>query len=142
MRELSPRHDHECKRCRAPVQIDLDAFGLETTDMRNAEVGQVLSHVEPIHECKHFVGAWNHLGREVLPALLLWASSNALNCNHRRDDRDAQGRDDSLHDRPHASDSLRPRFASDISRRDSYRPVTAFAASVTNLQGRMPKLTE
>lgn len=142
MRELSPRHDHECKRCRVAVQIDLDASGLEATDVRNAEVGQVLSHVEPIHECQHFARAWNHLGREVLPTWLLGAPPYALNCNHRRDDRDAQGRDDSLHDRPHSSDNLRPRFASDISRRDSYRPVTAFAASLANLQGRKPKLTE
>ena len=142
MRKPSPLDDHQRKRRRVTQQVDLQPERFYTTNARHTPLSKRLSHLEPPEQQKRIVRACNlrknRLARMRIP---LRTATNTLNRNDHRDRGNAQRRKASLHDKPHASDSFRPRFASDISRRDSYRPVKTFDASLANRHGRMPKLT-
>lgn len=138
--------DDEHERCRLATKVDLHDFRLRTTKAHHAKISEGLVHVESIHERALFVRARRRSrscfgrGRPVL-RLFLPPTTRALHRDDQRHDRNAERRNASFHDQPHVSDSFLPRFASDISSRDSYRPVIAFDASCTTRHGRIPKLT-
>ena len=110
--------EHE-RRC-ITTQIDFHHLRLRTTKANHPKIADGLTHIESTQERTLRVGTRRRSRlRCVMLLLCFTATTHALYSNDRRDDRDAQRRNASFHENPHDRDNLRPRFASDISSRDS-----------------------